>query len=94
MRTLKIVDQPGGKGGGGTIKTRRARFKEYAQKRFITVLSDMDQIKKLANPTHYEWTEGEADQIINTMKEVVAEIEYVFKNPGKSPPVLTFEDDE
>jgi len=99
-RTLQVVEQPksmvrgrplGGATSGG--KTPRARFKELAPKRVTDAINSIKFIEKLNNPAVYQYSPGEADQIITAMRKAIDEVEYALRNPGKSPPVLSFEDE-
>lgn len=92
-RTLKVVEQPRG-GGGGAGKTRRQRFEEIGEKRIGDIITAFAAAEKLGNPTHYEYTPEEADEIINTINTALEGFKYAIKHPGKRRRVLKFLDDE
>ena len=93
-RPLVVVEQPQArKGGGGAGKTPRVRFKELAPERVSKAVEAIRFLEKLGNPAVYSYTESEKEQILAALEKAVGGVKFVLDNPGKTPPVLFFEDD-
>jgi hypothetical protein len=99
-RTLQHVEQPNaprrgrpatGNSSGG--KTPRKRFLELAPDRVTKAVEAIRFLEKLGNPAVYSYTADDKEQIFNALEKAVDGVRFVLNNPGKAPPVVSFDED-
>lgn len=69
--------------GTNNDKDKAAKFKELAEKRTSAVLQKLQGLGNLANPSVYEYTPEQVDQIITVIKTEIEGIEAKFREPNK-----------
>jgi hypothetical protein len=67
--------------GSGNTKDKAANFQKLATARTNKALKALRQIKHLANPTAYTYTEDQVTRIVETLSTAVTEIRNTFDNP-------------
>ena len=64
-------------------ETKHERFHRLAQARTERSLREIRKIANLTNPSRYEYSAGEAREIVAALKAEVAAVEAAFKRPGE-----------
>ena len=64
-------------------ETKHERFRRLAQARTERSLREIRKIANLASPSRYEYSAGEAREIVAALKAEVAAVETAFKRPGE-----------
>jgi hypothetical protein len=79
--------------GAQETEAPRKRFVRIAPDRVAKAIKAVRLLQQFANPHVYEVRPKDRQKIVEALSIEVEQLDFVLGNPGKSAPVVTFEDD-
>lgn len=88
---LQVIGQP--RGPMPAVETARQRLQRIGPSRVANAVKAVRHLAQLGNPNVYDLRPIDREKIVGTLKTELEQLDYALAHPGKSAPLVTFEDE-